>query len=268
MPRRDAVVRIVSHNAFWFQAAPYLGVEPGPPDDAVLWRLADLYTALAPDVLCVQEVQDERTFKALRAAMDMDGRYCPGGELPQYGGAILWRRGPGGSSGPPEYADWRGKARAAPGNRSMPVPQRMWQVLRTSWAGGLCVANVHLPSARQLTAPEAKRRRLAELTRVLGRDPRPNVIAGDLNEQPGGPVGELLQSCGYRDAAVVAGQADLPTNVGGGRGDYIWLSNDVDASLLDYSATAEGGFAAGRPGKQYLSDHLPLRVSLGSGRDR
>jgi endonuclease/exonuclease/phosphatase family metal-dependent hydrolase len=246
-------LRIVSHNAFWFQGASFPSDSPGPPDGRVLHALAALYASLAPDVLCIQEVQDAETFAALAAAARMDGGYSPGRELPQYGGATLWR------SPPASHADWRDAGA---------VPQRMWQVAALGGTHGLVVANVHLPSARQLSKEIAQQRRLAELEALLSCDPRPDVLAGDLNEQPGGPVGELLRSHGYADAAEAAGQADRATKVGGGRGDYVWLSAAATRRLVEYGVAEGEGFRKGVSGGERLSDHLPLWVSLDAGLPR
>jgi endonuclease/exonuclease/phosphatase family metal-dependent hydrolase len=246
-------LRIVSHNAFWFQGASFPSDSPGPPDRRVLNALAELHASLAPDVLCIQEIQDAETFAALAAAVGMDGCYSPGRELPQYGGATLWR------SPPASHADWRDAGAA---------PQRMWQVVALPGAHGFVVANVHLPSARQLPKETAQQRRLAELEALLSRDPRPDVIAGDLNEQPGGPVGELLRSHGYADAAEAAGQAGAATKVGGGRGDYVWLSAAATGRLMEYGVAGGEGFWKGVSGKEPLSDHLPLWVSLDAGPPR
>jgi len=238
-----APMRIVTHNAFWFQAAPFATDRPGPADPTVLAALVELYRDLRPDVLAVQEVQDEPTFAALSGALGLSGAYCPGGELVQYGGAIF-----GGADG--SVADWR----------TTPVtPQRMWQTLS---ADGIAVCNVHLPSSRQLGAAAAAERRLVELRAALTALADGGVIVGDLNEPPGGPVTDLLSSAGYVDAAVEADLADTPTALGGGRGDQIWVHESLAGHLAACGVVPRDRLADVPPGKDCLSDHFPVWVEL------
>src|SRR5438045_1604711 len=95
---------------------PFAGDQPGPADPAVLRALAELYRELAPDVLCLQEVQSQETADALAAALGpvlgredaahpahaaalgpalgvpaVRWRYAPGGRHPQYGVAVFSR---------------------------------------------------------------------------------------------------------------------------------------------------------------------------------
>ena len=241
-----APVRIVTHNAFWFQGAPFATDQPGPPDAIVLAALVDVYRDLQPDVLAVQEVQDESAFAALGGALDLPGAYCPGGELVQYGGAVFDRAGGA-------IVDWR---------TTPTTPQRMWQVVS---AAGVRVCNVHLPSSRQLGVAAAAERRLAELRAALSQLADGGVIGRwgfRLGWPPGGPVTELLSSAGYIDAAVHTGQADLPTALGGGRGDQIWVHESLVERLAEYGVVPTGRFAADAPAKEHLSDHLPVWVEL------
>lgn len=50
-------IRLVSHNAFWFQGVPFPSDEPGEPQPEVLEGLLTVYRALEPNLLCLQEVQ-------------------------------------------------------------------------------------------------------------------------------------------------------------------------------------------------------------------
>ncbi len=234
---------IVSHNALWFQGAPYRSDRPGPADAAILSRLARIYRQLRADLLCLQEIQDEATFRAISAKVAMDGTYCLGGELAQYGGAVFFRKGD-------LVADSRSTGAKT---------QRTWQVVEL---GSLVLANVHLPSSRQLGEAVASERRIAELARLLAREPRPSVLAGDFNEQPGGTVEDFLRGRGFLDAAVAVGKADRPTALGGGRGDYVWVHQSLGERLIEYGVMDAADLAFSRPGKTSLSDHLPVRVAL------
>jgi len=240
-------MQILSHNCYWFQGHPFDSDAPGAPHEEIFPALVALYRRIGAGLVCLQEVQDEAAFRLLAGELGMDGRHTPGGALPQYGGAVLWRGGGGGEL----LID-----SAATG----PPPQRMWQLARS--ASGLVVANVHLPSARQLGSELAAAARVAEMETVLGADTSPDVVLGDFNEQPGGPVGGLLSERGYLDAAVLGDCAARPTALGGGRGDQIWIREGLRASLVEYAVPEPETLATGIAGKKYLSDHLPLWVVL------
>lgn len=241
---------ILSHNTFWFQGAPFPSDNPPEPDPNVLRRLCAIYRQVSPNVICLQEIQSQAAFAMVRDCLGMSGCYCPGTTLPQYGGAVFWRTG----CGKPAQ-DCR---QAAHGN------QRMWQVVEAS-AGGrrLLICNIHLPSHRQIGRAQAAAQRVAELQNLLrGCATQPEVIAGDFNEQPGGPAGAYLESQAYADAAVLAERAHLPTNTAAGRGDYLWLKRQDAGGLLAYNVVRQEDLAWDQPGKQYLSDHLPLWITL------
>ena len=239
-------MKILSHNWYWAQGHPFDTDLPGEPREEILLALAKMYRRAEADLLCLQEVQDEAAFRRVADALCMQGCFTPGGELTQYGGATLWRGGGGelvhdsAGSGPP--------------------PQRMWQLVRTP--PGLVVANVHLPSSRQLGAERAAAARIAELETMLGAADAPDVVLGDFNEQPGGPVGDLLSGRGYLDAAVLSGRSVAPSSVGGGRGDQIWLRGGLGAALVEYAVSGPEDMATQVAGKEYLSDHFGLWVVL------
>ncbi len=241
-------IRIAGNNLFWLQGSPFLPEAPGAPQPGILEGLADLWQDLAPDILCLQEVQSHQAFDAVRNATGMSGAWCPGAELPQYGGAILWRSG-----------------RLLADSRSAdPAPQRVWQIAAVPRpAGGeLRVANCHLPSNRQLGAEAAAARRAEELSGLLTTGRRPEVVLGDFNEQPGGPLADFLIGKGYVDAAALAGGGGQSTTVGGGRGDQIWVAEEFADRIRGYGVISEERMRAGVPGREHLSDHFPLWVDL------
>jgi len=240
-------MRIVSHNAFWFQGVPFTTDRPGAADEGVLAALVAVYRGLGPDVLAVQEIQDARTFDRLGGALGMAGTFCRGAELPQYGGGTFWRSG----------------ILLADSRQAGAAPQRMWQVVRVP-AGqeALVICHVHLPSGRQLGLSAAGARRRAELRTAMGQTDPPGVVLGDFNEAPGGPLSGRLARAGYVDAADAAQDADRPTGPGGGRGDQIWVHRNLQGRLAGYGVLPAEAMGAQQAGKQYLSDHFPVWIEL------
>jgi len=242
-------LKILSHNTFWFQGAPYPMDEPGEPVMPILSALMGLYKAVGPDVVCLQEVQSERTFRLIADGLGMEGRFCPGSTLTQYGGAVLWK-----CTG----------AYVVDSASSKDPPQRMWQIIEVSAGDGatLSLCNIHLPSARQLGRDASAKRRIEELSNVLLGDDPPAIVVGDFNEQPGGPVAKYMSENGYRDAAALAGRAHLPTAPSGVRVDYIWVHSSLGDRVVEYGVMNREMLATDYPGKGYLSDHFPLWVTL------
>ena len=128
------------------------------------------------------------------------------------------------------------------------------------------VCNVHLPSARQLGREGAAVRRIEELAASI--QSLPDVVLGDFNEPPGGAVTQFISRNGYQDAAVLMGRPDVPTSVGGSRGDQIWVRSDLRERVLEYGVLAKEDLAISLGEKVYLSDHVPLWVRLEAGGQR
>jgi exonuclease III len=238
---------VLSHNVFWFQGVPFLTDTPPAPDVEVLKRLCAIYQARNPDVICLQEIQSRETFEQVSRNLGMTGCYCPGSALPQYGGAVFWRADSG---------------REVRNSREAAVKtQRMWQMVEVhGGVGRVQICNIHLPSERQLGPVQSAAQRKAELEDSI-RNGRagPDLIVGDFNEQPAGPVAECLEQSGYLDAAVVSDQAGFPTTIGGARGDYIWISRKMGGDcMLTHGVARKQEPACQEIGKTYLSDHLPL----------
>ena len=246
-----STLTVLSHNVFWFQGVPFPSDRPPEPDVEVLQRLCAIYRALHPDVICLQEIQSRKTFERVSGTLGMSGCYCPGTALPQYGGAVFWR-GDGGR-------EVRNSQEAAV------KTQRMWQMVEVQGGvGGVQICNIHLPSDRQLGPERAAAQRKAELEESIrncgaGLD----LIVGDFNEQPAGPIAVCLEQNGYLDAAVVSEHADFPTTIGGGRGDCIWISRKMGGDrMLTHGVARRQDLACMDTGKSYLSDHLPLWITL------
>jgi len=242
---------LLSHNVFWFQGAPFASDTPPEPDAGILTRLCALYRELAPDVICLQEVQSREAFEQISGCLGMPGVWCAGVDLPQYGGAVFWQPGSGRSLGCSRDAAVR--------------TQRMWQTVLIG-EGDRClrICNMHLPSARQLGEARAAGQRLAELEDAIRSCPPPglDVIAGDFNEPSGGGVDTCLNAHGYADLAALAGCADRPTNIGGGRGDFLRARRSLGERMRRYGVADKLQLACNGAGKLYLSDHLPLWTTL------
>jgi endonuclease/exonuclease/phosphatase family metal-dependent hydrolase len=240
---------ILSHNIFWLQGVPFETDEPGDPRADVLEALISVYAEINPDVICLQEVQSRAAFDLIRSAVGMDGTYCPGATLSQYGGATFWH------SGRP----------VSDGTGAEDPPQRVRQLseIDTGQSGSLVVCNVHLPSSRQLGEEGGAARRLEELETAT--ESMPEVVVGDLNEGPGGAVIGYMGERGYLDAAVLRNKGDVPSSVGGLRGDQIWIRSDLGVRLAEYSVLPKGDLATQLDAKTYLSDHLPLWIRLEEG---
>jgi len=238
--------RIVSHNAYWFQGVPFEGTNPGSPAPAIFAGLIEVYRSLQPDLLCLQEVQSAEVAEQLADALGMHAFHTPGKVRTQYGVASLTSRTAG-------VADWQAHGKCV---------DRAWQLICVEVAPRttLTVANVHLPSGRQTSPEQTRRLQRAELLDVIGFEP--DVLCGDLNDSPGGIVTETMQASGYVDAACLRRRENLPSNIAGWRGDYIWVHGRDANSVIEYGAFAGDFRPAEATGKTFLSDHLPIWIDL------
>ena len=241
---------VLSHNVFWFQGVPFLTDQPPSPNMDILERLCAIYKAVEADVVCLQEIQNRETFEAVAECLGMQGCYCSGKTLSQYGGALFWHRGRG---RPLQNSD-----------SSTVQTQRIWQTaeLLTANNTSFTLGNVHLPSSRQLGAEGAAVQRVAELEELIDSfEGGLDMIVGDFNERPGGRIAACMERHGYVDAAVHFKRFDAPTNLSGGRGDYIWVKREMLSCVQAFDVVEKQDFVSRFSGKSYLSDHLPLWVT-------
>jgi endonuclease/exonuclease/phosphatase (EEP) superfamily protein YafD len=237
---------LLTHNAYWLQGMPFEGTDPGAPRAEVLAGLAALYHSLNADALCVQELQSPEASAALSAELKLQSEYRSGKLFPQYGGAILFKAG------------------AAAGDALVAGAsvERFWLKVRLGAGApaGAVLCNVHLPSGRQSSPEEAVRARVSELRGMLAAAPRPNLVAGDFNEPPGGGVQALMEAEGFVDLAARFGhgETDSHTRKHARRIDYIWASAAWAARAKSFHIPAPAELALG--GARFLSDHLPLAV--------
>jgi len=235
----------MSLNTFWFQGVPFEGTNPGPPRTDILNAIAAVIAPLAPDLLCLQEIQSAQAFQTVKAAFDRlpFAEYAPGAVLPQYGLATLARWPLTPISSMPDLE---------------PRPQRAFQVFRVK---SLRVAHVHLPSGRQKGKEEAARLRLSELRQIREACDNIDLWLGDVNEPPGGPVSTFWQDNGFVDAALLTGHGHVPTAAAGSnRIDRIVVSRRLSANVTTYGVLSCSRFRG--PDGLPLSDHLPLWIDI------
>ncbi len=239
-------MRVLSHNAYWFQGHPFKGANPPDTNTDVLHALTALYQSLNPSLLCLQEVQSQTAFSNLTAQLNTPGFYTPGNLLP-YGAASF-------STSAKLLADSSSAAHP---------PQRVWQLLQIPWHfTRITIANCHLPSARQLPAPQAALQRVYELQSILQLNPTPDILLGDFNEQLPGPASDLLSSHGYIDAATLFQKTSHVTNIKNRRGDFIWIHQTLAPFITAYNVASENMMRSILPGITHLSDHFPLWIDI------
>lgn len=238
-PTSDAV-RILSYN-----------IKSARLDRSALGRVI---RAVAPDLLAVQEGPGRLRWRSPAARLAREG-------------AMLWL----GGGGPPAGTNLLlGQMRVdSILSWSQRFPTRPFAPVRGIAAGvfrvggrTLGLAGVHLP----LDADQ--RRRYAELVAVVVGELQARagavVVAGDLNEDPGGPVWQRLAELGLQDTGGASQQPELtfPARHSRHRLDAIWVSGAVQV------------LAAGIPGRSVrvadvhaddlvvASDHLPIVADL------
>ncbi|MBN1809702.1 MAG: endonuclease/exonuclease/phosphatase family protein [Planctomycetes bacterium] len=238
-------MRILTQNAYWLQGSAFTGTNPGLPDRRILHELAGFLKRIEPDVICLQEIQSAEAMKVAAEEFPQHPHthYSPGAHYPQYGTAVMSKHRMRVLAHTPDLA-----AR----------PQRAFQVVDVQ---GVTIANIHLPSGRQVGAEEAASLRTEELKNIFTTSDNVSIGAGDMNEKPGGPVGNFWVERGFRDSAEVFGMGAIATGAEGtGRGDYIFVHERLLGSLRHYCVAEAGDFTV--DDGRYLSDHLPVWIDL------
>ena len=246
--QRRGMLRIVSHNTFWFQGVPFYDDQPPAPEPLVLETLGRMYRKLGPDVLCLQEIHDECALEALSEELGMPYLYSAGRAFPQYGGAIL-------SRWPMVLEPLNAEAQVD--RMHMYVKLYVDDIL-------INLANLHLPSNRHRGRDGGGRQRLLEINYALNRaDHRPDIVLGDLNEQPDGPCSDVLRSHSYVDTAVLCGAHNTGSGIGSrSRVDQVWLRFDCVSWLHAYFVLPPEKMAIEDHEKTHLSDHLPIGIDI------
>jgi endonuclease/exonuclease/phosphatase family metal-dependent hydrolase len=158
--------------------------------------------------------------------------------------------------------------------RALTYRWRLWSWRRRILVGGVVdggplLIDLHLSTD---TAASGGRRRLevaGALRDVVARGGQV-IVAGDLNERPGGPVSQALAAAGLRDAWLASG-GDPDGGFTNWRGwepgttrapsqriDYVWVSAGIAVVDVSLPSPGDPGFAT----FARLSDHLPLTVVL------
>ncbi|MBT4137095.1 MAG: endonuclease/exonuclease/phosphatase family protein [Candidatus Latescibacteria bacterium] len=238
-------MRILTHNVYWFQGAPSRwGTERVAEVPEVFEALCELYESVGVDILCLQEVHKPELVASLAQKLGLSAVFhAPGGLRPNYGGAILCRR-------PASFKDCTREPISDPHERIH---------LRAS-SPTFELASVHLPSNRFAnSAEEGDVARVRELTRVLTKTPKPNIVVGDMNCKPDSLPYQFMMDAGYVDAAVVA-QSDAVLKR---RVDYMWLDVEWAERLIRFEVLDEGTFCRETQGVPWkLSDHPPLLMEV------
>jgi endonuclease/exonuclease/phosphatase family metal-dependent hydrolase len=239
----------VTHNAHWFQGAPRLWEDDRRlPHPFVFQRLARLYEALKPDVLCLQEVSTQESVVALEKQLGMRGTFAFGGMRSEYGGAILVRRGE------TSFADF--SCTRVDAER---VFERIcMRALLNLGDRSFRVVNIHLSSNRYAPGRVGAPIRMAEIQTLFAQVPDADVVMGDFNATPDSPVYQYMNDRGYVDPGYRPEDAE-----GEERIDYIWVREPHGPGVRDYRVVQGNGFTVGDCDPPLrLSDHCPVVAEL------
>ena len=248
-----AMLTIVTHNAYWFQAHPTLWPEErarAVPE--VLDALAGVYAAQQPDLVCLQEVPDEQAARALAQRLGMAYVFAPGRVRREYGSAVLT---PLAAAEVSVVTDQLGPA------------ERSWlrAVVPTDDGEDFSVMAAHLPSNRFAPFEQAELQRVAELRCAMAAFGQADVVMGDFNSRAADAPCQFMREQGYVDASDAAGKAELKARFDV-RVDYIWVREAVADRVVDYWVLGPEQCSADLGGqRRCLSDHLPQVVVLASG---
>lgn len=249
-------IRVVSWNVLadayvrpaYFPHTPPRLLQPGQRIEGIAARIE----ALAPDVLCLQEVEPA-LFGVLMARLGMAGHFAQKASKPD-GCAVFVRA-------PLEIGEVR-EVRFTDGSGSLGL------VVHVSDPGSqaaLVVANTHLkwdppgtPLERQLGP-----RQIREILAALGEpgDTQVHVVCGDFNAGPESPVCALLRNAGLvepfadRDAAWTSNANGVAKRIDFVFHSPFWRANPLDPPEID------GGTPL--PSEVEPSDHLPVVVDFG-----
>ena len=244
------MLKIVTHNAYWFQGAPSLwGSEAQCMHPKAYTALIALYRRLSPDILCLQEIPGFQLHSQLCADLQMTGHYAPGRTLAAYGVAVLVQN---------LEAEFRDCSRDAV------VPGRVFErsnlrVRIISRGRELLLVNAHLPSRRYAPDRNATPHQLEEVSRIMEYEPKPDILLGDFNVQYGTDVYNHLGTLGYLDSGACVGRDDLEDR----RVDHIFVSASLASRVKENYRITGPEFEFSVDGKTHrMSDHEPVVAEL------
>lgn len=211
-------------------------------DTAALVRVL---RAHEPDVVCVQEAPRFllSSWQLRRPARQAGLGYVCGGRSAA-GPALL---------AAPEV---RVRTRAAYRFAKAPGLHRRGVAVAQLEVGGveLTVASMHLG-----LRPDERVRNIADVAAVLAGSTTPLVLAGDVNEPPGGPAWEALAALGLRDAYAVAprgGELTFPAALPRRRIDGIFVGPGLEVVSCGVPTDLAGTDLTS------ATDHLPVLAVL------
>lgn len=207
--------------------------------------LRDDVTAMArivrdvdPDVMCVQEAPKYLRWRAKSAGMAR-----------RFG--LLYVTGGGTTGGSALLVNLRVDVREVTAvclSRQYGWPARgVAAAVVHKGATALTVASIHLPLAQQERLAHA--RRAVRASRTPGKA---LLVAGDINERPGGPAWRALAADGLRDLGPHSGPT-FPATAPRKRIDGVLASADVEVKGYDVLDV---------PGVERASDHRPVLVTV------
>ena len=242
-------LRLVTHNAHWFQGSPRLWEDDRRlPHPFVFQRLARLYESLEPDVLCLQEVSTREAVAALEGQLGMRGIFASGGMRAEYGGAFLVNRGE------ISFADF---------SRTRVDAERVFErvCMRARLSLGdrsFQVVNIHLSSDRYTPGRVGEPIRMAEIQTLFAQVSDADAVLGDFNATPDSPVYQYMEDRGYLDPGCCPEDAAHAERI-----DYIWVLGKHGSGVRDYRVVHGDGFTVeGCDPPLRLSDHCPVVVEL------
>jgi endonuclease/exonuclease/phosphatase family metal-dependent hydrolase len=240
----DAYVR----PAYFPHTPPRL-LQPGQRIEGLVARME----ALAPDVLCLQEVEPA-LFRVLTARLGMAGCFAQKANKPD-GCAVFVRA-------PLEIGEVR-EVRFTDGSGSLAL---LVNVFDPGSHATLVVANTHLKWDPPGT-PLDRQQGLQQISQVLAAlggpsaDARIRVVCGDFNAGPESPVCALLRDAGLvepfadRDAAWTSNANGVAKRIDFVFHSPLWRANPVEPPAIDNGTPL--------PSETEPSDHLPVVVDFG-----
>ncbi len=239
--------KILSHNVYWLQGVPFETDQPGLPRESIVSGLFDLYTPLNIDLYCFQEIQSQEAANQVASLFNQNVNYSSGNELIQYGGLCS-------SALQIKAVD----------THNMDF-NRLCQVIDiTVGKNQFRIANIHLPSNRQLGAAASQLKKRAEMSQLLETFNDIDIICGDFNNYEGSDIYQCLLDFNYVDTAEIFNRKDESSVIGDTkrRGDFIWVTPSLSTQVCAYDIISKDRLQITHGDKTYLSDHLPVTITL------
>jgi endonuclease/exonuclease/phosphatase family metal-dependent hydrolase len=248
---RGQTFTLLNHNIFWQQGMPYESKGEHPPIPAIKNELIKLYYSLDVDFLCLQELQSENACKDIADAFGFKNwQWTPGKNQKPYGIMMA-------SSYSGEFTDHR--------TWDLPdedTPQRALMTFQIHQ--GLKIANLHLPSGRNLSTRTKEQSHVSEIELLM--EQQPDLVVGDFNALHFEEAGNILRSRGYAHASDSPFGNQNRTCVKQPREiDHVWLRKELLEQVLLYEPLPIVCMKKVIKDKSAISDHIPLILVLKFG---